>query len=108
MQWEEWTSPIRKGRWTDATGRKWTRRGKGQVGVKRAYRLLRDPETRVHFLYLWYEDREIPFADRGGFWSQVEPYLTGGNRTTDDMTEYAVAEFKDGEGKRLLLVEKYC
>ena len=108
MAWEEWRSPIQEGHWTDQDGRRWTRRGRGGIGPKAARRLLARSDVRVHLLYLWYEDRDIPVAERQQFWEQVEPYLEGKAGSRGDLTEFTAAEFRSDDGHTLLLFEKEC
>jgi hypothetical protein len=105
-----WQSPIASGCWTDDSGQSWRRRG-GDPTAKRVERLVLDPDVRARYFYLWYEEREVPPADRAALWDAVKPYYTGRVSRTpgdSDHTDYDVGEFKNDTGQSLVIVEKSC
>ncbi|OLR94434.1 hypothetical protein [Actinokineospora bangkokensis] len=98
-------SAIRGKGWVDADGKRWVRRG-GGVEVKRAERLLASADVRV--LHFCGPDApvEVAVGDRAALWERVRPYLRG--RGKEVHADFAVAEFRDGQRRTMLVIEESC
>lgn len=102
-------NPIRDGRWADADGTTWRRRGDGAGAVKRMERLIRAPDVRVLLVYGPDAPTEIVPADREELWQRIRPHLRGTyERGAGDMSDFQVAEFKDDRHRSLLIVQESC
>jgi hypothetical protein len=98
-------SPIADREYVDERGRRWRLRG-GELRVRRAERLVLDPLVPVVHVYLD-QISDVATEDRKDFLAKIRPYLDG-TAPREDHTDFVAAEFKDGDGRSLVVVEESC
>jgi hypothetical protein len=102
----EWYQPVRSGEYMDESGVRWQMRG-GELPWKRIERLIHDPRVRV--LHADQNKiRDVSTEHREEFLATIRPYLNGKSVAADDYTDFRAGEFKDDQGRSLLVVEETC
>lgn len=103
-------SPVREREWVDDDGTRWHLRGRGQpIDIKRVARLLRDAEVRVLHVDGPGTRVDVGPGDRTRLWARIEPYLRGTvDREPNDQTDVVVGEFKDDQGRSMLVIDEVC
>lgn len=97
---------VRDRWWTDDAGVRWERRGTG-VAASRFRRLLAQPEVRV--VHVTPEGfGEVLLVEREVLRRRVERFGTAGERSPGDHVDFLVGEFRDGTGRRMVIVEERC
>jgi len=102
-------SPISDREWVDEGGRHWRLRGAGRKAAKRFEHLVQSSDVRVLHFYGIDAPTDLAGVERDQFWRRVRPYLDHpGGQDPEGMTAFNVAEFKDGDGRSLLVIEESC
>jgi hypothetical protein len=102
----EWYQPVRSGEYMDESGVRWRMRG-GELPWKRIERLIHDPRVRVLHADQ-NEIRDVSTEQGEEFMAMIRPYLNGKSVAADDYTDFRAGEFKDDQGRSLLMVEEAC
>jgi len=104
-QTRSWRSgPIGEREWFDEAGNRWHMRGRRLHG-KQLRHLLKHPELRLAHCY-WGRETIVTGAARDGLIARVRAFLE--DETSLGGGGFEFAEFRDGEGNRMLMVEESC
>jgi hypothetical protein len=98
-----WPAPIRDRSWTDRHGVQWRMRGE-LLTPRRVRRLLSRPDVAVLHIY-GPDPRLVTGLERAGLISRIEEFFAG---DAPPMSDFALAEFRDGQRQIMLVVQEYC
>lgn len=100
-----WSSgPIGEREWFDDAEHRWHMRG-GPLDAKRLRSILKDPELSVAHFY-WGRETTLTGAARDDLVARVLAFIE--DETSLGGGGFDLAEFRDDDGKRLLVVEESC
>ena len=93
---------YRRKEYVDAAGVHWRRRGDSALRGSALGKRLRNADLRVlhHYLGVF---TEVPADGRDEFWASASTRMA-----ESAYSEFIGSEFKDGEGRRLLVVDEHC
>jgi hypothetical protein len=99
----DWPAPIRDRRWTDRHGAQWRMRG-GLLTARQARRLLRRPDVIVLHIY-GFDPRLVTGLERDALTARIEEFFAG---YAPPMSDFAIAEFRNGQRQVMLVVQESC
>jgi hypothetical protein len=99
----DWPAPIRDRRWTDRHGAQWRMRG-GLLTARQADRLLRRPDVTVLHVY-GLDSPVVTGLERDALTVRIEEFFAG---CAPPMSDFAIAEFPNGQRQVMLVIQEYC